>query len=325
MTRSKTTLKSYAGLLLVSLMLLAGAGCQSAARSPGRSVYQSPPASQTPQGSQWISVGQLASQLRLSVVSEDVAMVTLKNDRNTVMLFKYDDSQFSVDGRMYGSVGPVHQDSTGFFVDASLVTRIGEHLSQEPVLSASPRFSRSGRKGTIMIDPGHGGRDPGAISVLGFYEKDVNLKVATRLAAKLNQLGYRTILTRDSDVFVELEDRCAMANRVNPDLFVSLHADSCETPSVKGYTAYVAPSSSWRARQAANSFVDALSATGTENRGVKTAKFKVLMDTACPAVLIEMGYLSNQWEAKRLRNVNIQQRVAKAIANGVQDFTVTAK
>ncbi len=252
-------------------------------------------------------------------------MVTLKNNGNTVMLFKYDDSQFSVDGRLYGSVGQVRQEGTDFYVDASLVTRIGEHLSQEPVVAASPRFSGSNRKGLIMIDPGHGGRDPGAVSVLGFYEKDINLKVATRLASTLSRMGYRTILTRENDVFVELEDRCALANRYNPDLFVSLHADSCATPSVTGYTAYVAPSASWRARQAAESFVGTLTQTGIDNRGVKTAKFKVLTDTTCPAVLIEMGYLSNQWEAKRLRNVNIQQRMAKAIANGVKEFTATAK
>ncbi len=268
---------------------------------------------------------QLASKLNLKVASQDVAMVTLKNNRNTVMLFKYDESQFSVDGRLYGSVGQVRQDDTGFYVDASLVTRIGEHLSQEPVVAASPRFSGSNRKGLIMIDPGHGGRDPGAVSVLGFYEKDINLKVAKRLASTLSRMGYRTILTRDNDVFVELEDRCALANRYNPDLFVSLHADSCASSSVTGYTAYVAPSASWRARQAAESFVGTLTQTGIDNRGVKTAKFRVLMDTTCPAVLIEMGYLSNQWEAKRLRNVNIQQRMAKAIANGVQEFTATAK
>jgi N-acetylmuramoyl-L-alanine amidase len=325
MTQSKTRLNSNYGLIWVSLMLLVGTGCQSSARRPGRSVYPSDQTPQVSQASQWISVDQLASRLNLRVVNQDVAMVTLENDRNTVMLFKYDDGQFSVDGRMYGSVGHVLQDGTGFFVEASLVTRIGEHLSQTPVLSASPRFSRSGRKGTIMIDAGHGGKDPGAISVSGFYEKDITLKVALRLASMLNQLGYRTILTRDNDVFVELEDRCALANRYNPDLFVSLHADSCETPSVTGYTAYVAPSASWRARQAAKSFVGALSQTGTDSRGVKTAKFKVLMDTTCPAVLIEMGYLSNAWEAKRLRNVNIQQRMAKAIAHGVQEFTVTAK
>jgi N-acetylmuramoyl-L-alanine amidase len=252
-------------------------------------------------------------------------MATLKNDRNTVMLFKHDNGQFSVDGRLYGSVGRVLHEGTGFYVDASLVTRIGEHLSQEPVLAASPRFSGPNREGLIMIDPGHGGKDPGAISVLGFYEKDITLSVATRLASQLNRMGYRTLLTRDTDEFVELEDRCALANRFNPDLFVSLHADSCETSSVTGYTAYVAPSASWRAREAANAFVDTLAQTGIDSRGVKTAKFKVLMDTTCPAVLIEMGYLSNEWEAKRLRNINIQQRMAKAIANGIQEFTDTAK
>lgn len=259
------------------------------------------------------------------VVEQDVAMATLKNDRNTVMLFKHDNGQFSVDGRLYGSVGRVLHEGTGFYVDASLVTRIGEHLSQEPVLAASPRFSGSNRAGLIMIDPGHGGKDPGAISILGFYEKDITLSVATRLASQLNRMGYRTLLTRDRDEFIELEDRCALANRFNPDLFVSLHADSCETPSVTGYTAYVAPSASWRAREAANAFVDTLAQTGIDSRGVKTAKFKVLMDTTCPAVLIEMGYLSNEWEAKRLRNINIQQRMAKAIANGIQEFTDTAK
>jgi len=312
-----TQTKSYLGLILTGLVLLAGSGCQSAAptsRLRGAHAQVS-----------WITVDQLASRLNLRVVEQDLAMVTLKNNRNTVMLFKHDNAQFSVDGRLYGSVGQVLQDSLGFQVDASLVRRIGEHLSQEPVLAASPRFSGSNRKGLIMIDPGHGGKDPGTTSVLGFYEKDINLKVASRLASALNRLGYRTLLTRDRDEFIELEYRCALANRYHPDLFVSLHGDSCPTPSVTGYTAYVAPSASWRARQAAKSFINALAQTGGESRGVKTAKYKVLMDTTCPAVLIEMGYLSNAWEAKRLRNVNIQQGMAKAIANGIQEFTATAK
>ncbi len=112
MIQSNTRSKSYFGLTLTLLMLLAGAGCQSASPGSGRGGSQRPQVSQT---SQWISVDQLASRLHMRVANQDVAMVTLKNDRNTVMLFKYDDGQFSVDGRMYGSVGHVLQDGTGFF------------------------------------------------------------------------------------------------------------------------------------------------------------------------------------------------------------------
>ena len=131
-----TQAKSYLGLILTGLMVLAGSGCQSAARTSRLRQTQ-------PQAS-WVTVDQLASRLNLRVVEQDLAMVTLKNNRNTVMLFKHDNSQFSVDGRLYGSVGAVRQDRLGFQVDASLVTGAA-------TLSSPNRLEASSTRGTGVV------------------------------------------------------------------------------------------------------------------------------------------------------------------------------
>jgi len=102
-----------------------------------------------------------------------------------------------------------------------------------------PRRPVGGLVRKVVIDPGHGGKDPGAIGPTGVREKDVNLDVSRRLARMLRERGIKVVLTRTADVFVELEERSRIANREQPDLFLSIHADAAPRASAEGATTYV--------------------------------------------------------------------------------------
>jgi N-acetylmuramoyl-L-alanine amidase len=127
-------------------------------------------------------------------------------------------------------------------------------------------------------------------------------------------------MTRTDDYYPELEERAAMANRLNADLFVSIHADSFPKSSRRGYTVYIAKAASSSSRRAARAIVRSMSGTGLNSFGVQTANYTVLTATRGPAVLVEMGYLSNRREAALLRSGSFQNRLAKAIAGGICDY-----
>jgi len=116
-------------------------------------------------------------------------------------------------------------------------------------------------------------------------------------------------MTRTSDYFVGLEDRAAIANNLRADLFVSIHSDSFPKSTRRGFTVYIARSASSSSRRAASAIVRSMSGTG-----------HVLTGTRGPAVLVEMGYLSNRREAALLRSSSFQNRLAEAVANGISDY-----
>jgi N-acetylmuramoyl-L-alanine amidase len=173
---------------------------------------------------------------------------------------------------------------------------------------------------TIVIDPGHGGKDPGTASAKGFEEKSVNLDVAQQIAQILRDKGHRVIMTRDSDEFIELDERAAVANRVKADIFVSIHADSSAKSSTNGFTVYVGRSGSWSSSKLADAIDNRMAQTGISSNGTKKADYRVLTHTRCPAVLVELGYMSNRWEAKQLNNNDMQRRLAQAVAEGITDY-----
>jgi len=293
------------------ILLLAFTGCQSGAR---------PPATGSASGAKrMMSVTELAGLLGLSVSDTSPTFVTLKDKANTLLIFAFSDGQFYVNGKACGPVGPIDRDSAGLRVESSLLTRIKPHLRQENNGLPSVKPSMLLR-GLIVIDPGHGGKDPGAVSCLGYHEKEVNLAVAKYLDTMLRQKGFDTIMTRRSDVYVSLAERADLANRHAADLFVSVHADSVDSSSPNGFTVYAARAASSRSIQVAQSIIQDLSQTGIFNRGLRKANYQVLIKTQCPSVLIELGYLSNPWEAQRLRESNMQYRLARAIAMGIQRF-----
>jgi N-acetylmuramoyl-L-alanine amidase len=272
-----------------------------------------------PVGERNISIHELAATLGLRVSEENHTHVVLKNSANTVMIFTLSGGRLYVNTKPIGEVGPVEKKAGQIYVLRSLISRIRSAMrAYAPLPAPSPTPRRL--SGTVVIDPGHGGKDPGATSVLGYYEKNINLAVARKVAWLLEQKGLRVKMTRTDDYFVELEDRAAMANNINADLFVSIHADSFPKSSRRGFTVYVAKAASSSSRRAANDIVRSMSGTGLNSFGVDTANYHVLTATRGPAVLVELGYLTNRREAALLSSGSFQNRLAEAVADGITDY-----
>lgn len=170
----------------------------------------------------------------------------------------------------------------------------------------------------VAIDPGHGGRDMGATGPTGLLEKDVVLDIAQRVRELLVRAGIRVVMTRETDVFVELADRPRMARQQGATVFVSIHGNASTRVTSNGSeTYYLTPQSLVLAQMLQEEFGRI---AGLANRGVKTANFLVLRESDAPAVLVEVAYLSNLDEETRLRTEAFRQRLAEAITRGVQRF-----
>jgi N-acetylmuramoyl-L-alanine amidase len=218
----------------------------------------------------------------------------------------------------------------------------------------------------VMIDPGHGGYDPGTQSLGGILEKDAALSISRRLAYALKTRGVRTQLTRDSDDFISLAERTRRANLANADLFVSIHLNSSPNPETTGIEVYYLNNTTDRATirlaRMENAGVTGTSAPGDSNLnyiladlrqnykateaaslarmietqtvadldtqlglevnplGAKTGPFYVLVGAHMPAVLVECGFLSNAYEARRLSSAQYQETLAQGIATAVVNY-----
>ena len=296
------------------LVGLGVAGCQQPqVTTPGEGLLITP--------EKTISVYQLAGQLDLSITDITDTHVTLKNSTNTVLIFTYSGGQVYVNTRAIGETGRVDKVGGSVYVLESLAARI--RAAMGGAVRPTPRTEYPAKlTGCVVIDAGHGGHDPGAISCTGYYEKTITISVAGKVASLLRQRGVKVVMTRDSDYFVELEERAAIANRNNAKLFVSIHSDSMENNSKRGFTIYVSRSGSWSSRQAAGAIAREMVKTGLDNQGIRQADYKVLIYTEGPAVLVELGYLSNYQEAGLLRDSTFQNRLAEAIAEGISNFLV---
>jgi N-acetylmuramoyl-L-alanine amidase len=148
-------------------------------------------------------------------------------------------------------------------------------------------------------------------------EKTVVLAVAQEVRRRLNDRGVKVILTRDDDRFVPLEARPRIADDAGADLFVSIHADAAPARSANGHTCYVARGAGGASAEAARCIDRRLAGKGIASRGVRQADYRVLVHAACPAVLVEIGYMSNYSEAGRLATAEHRDAVADAIAEGI--------
>jgi N-acetylmuramoyl-L-alanine amidase len=177
---------------------------------------------------------------------------------------------------------------------------------------------RPNARAVVMIDPGHGGKDPGAIGIGGLREVDVVLPISLQVARLLEQQGVQVVLTRNADYFVELPGRTAMANRVNADIFVSIHANAvANRPDVSGLETYYLSSGLNLARFIHNSVLQSLN---IRDRGVRRARFYVLRHTAMPSVLVETGFVTGEEDSARLATPAFQTQMAEAIARGILQY-----
>jgi len=180
------------------------------------------------------------------------------------------------------------------------------------------------RQFTVVIDPGHGGQDPGGIGYRGVKEKDITLAIARLVELEaLSEPGLRIVLTRRSDVYVPLQERTALADRLGAALYLSIHANIHGDWRVKGIETLLPES--WRgrstrslllARDLQESLVREL---GGRDRGVKYQRLYLRWSTV-PAALVEVGFLSNPEEARLLQSFYYQDRIARAILAGIKEF-----
>ena len=216
-------------------------------------------------------------------------------------------------------------------------------LMIEPIFAKKAQTRR--RHKFIMIDPGHGGSDPGAGSARG-HEKLFNLQIARKLKRSLLHAGYSVAMTRDGDTFPTLAQRAALCAKVKPDLFISIHCNSSASKSTRGIETYVmtpagAPSTAdskpKHSAQKGNAY-DELNArlgyeiqkaliktTDAEDRGLRHARFYVLANASCPAVLIECGYLSNASELRKIADADYQERIVLGILSGLYRYGLHVK
>jgi len=217
------------------------------------------------------------------------------------------------------------------------------------------------KKKRVVIDPGHGGKDSGAIGDGDVMEKSIVLKVSQMLFEMLEKKGYTVYLTRENDTFIELRDRTDFANKKNADLFISIHANAIDTKrSIQGIETYfLSPARSERAKKAAEkengvAMMDAFSKQtflnflnhekiiasnklaidiqrgllsytrskykDTVDGGVKEAPFWVLVGAQMPAVLVELGYLTNGLELERLQEEYYKALLVKGIMEGIEIY-----
>ncbi|MBE6021013.1 MAG: N-acetylmuramoyl-L-alanine amidase [Clostridiales bacterium] len=186
------------------------------------------------------------------------------------------------------------------------------------VIGTTTRFGIFG-DGVIVLDPGHGGSDPGAI-YSGINEKDINLQVAKKTADILESAGYEVILTRKKDDFIELTDRAMISNRKNASVFVSIHCNASENPQSCGIETYNARDSQKGMELGKSIHKAVLESTGADDRGTHEKNFVVLKNTRCTAALVEIGFMSNAGELEKLTDTFYQNKVAKGIAEGIIDY-----
>jgi N-acetylmuramoyl-L-alanine amidase len=176
----------------------------------------------------------------------------------------------------------------------------------------------------VMIDPGHGGRDSGAIGLGGLREVDVILPIAKRVASILESRGIQTKLTRDSDYFVGLDERVSMANQYNATIFVSIHANSIDgRPDVNGLETYYYGQEGGRLADIVHrNVLSTVTAKGfyLGDRNTRSARFLVLRKSRIPAILVETGYLTNEIEVQRLRRDDYRNAEAEGIARGIMEY-----
>ena len=211
----------------------------------------------------------------------------------------------------------------------------------DPLVRPSAYLGARGAR-TVVIDAGHGGKDPGTSSRTGYLEKDLVLDVALRTRAHLAAAGIRVILTRDGDRFWELEDRPYLAARGGGDVFVSLHLNAAASRTVQGVETFVTAAENHPPTAGAgigkfpavpnnqfnhsnhvlgNQLQRALvGITRAEDRGLKHARFVVLRNSAMPAALVECGFLSNAQEAQKLATPSYRESVALGVAQGILNY-----
>ena len=185
---------------------------------------------------------------------------------------------------------------------------------------AAPASSASSNGIVVAIDPGHGGRDPGALGVGGIREKELTLSLGIRVQQLLQQQGFKVVMTRMDDREILLQPRIDRAVAGGASILVSIHGNALNRSNISGVETYYLRPDSARLAQVMHRSI--IAGTGAVDRNIRRARFYMVRETptTMPSVLLETGYLTNPTEAQRLRSAEYRERLAQAIARGIAAY-----
>lgn len=194
-------------------------------------------------------------------------------------------------------------------------------IPQQPQLPSKPLAK-------ITIDPGHGGKDAGALSLSKpvTNEKTLNLDAARLVQTNLRRKGFETTMTRKDDTFISLDGRASQANEEKADYFISVHFNSAPAPKAHGvevfyYESKENPERSKASKALAQAVLDRIiETTGAKSRGVKHGNFAVIRKTKMPAILVEGGFMTHEEEMTKLRDPAYLQKIANGISQGIEEY-----
>ena len=210
---------------------------------------------------------------------------------------------------------PVPSDSTSRPPRNSSSDRISPRPSGNTSPSQLPRAPQG--RIVVTIDPGHGGRDPGAVGIGGLQEKQVIFPISQQVASILREQGVEVVMTRNNDIELDLEPRVQIAERADADLFVSIHANAINLsrPDVNGLETYYYSDNGARFARTVHEVI--LQTMGMNDRRARQARFYVLRRTSMPAILIEVGFVTGAEDIHNLRDPEWRSQMARAIAQGI--------
>ncbi|MBR2720123.1 MAG: N-acetylmuramoyl-L-alanine amidase [Lentisphaeria bacterium] len=262
--------------------------------------------------------GDILKSLNLNIQSEQNNKLTLRRGVDSVSLFK--ESR----GMIFNGVAVSLPDPVTVSPENRWeISDKSAKMFLEPLLEKRKFPIR-----TIVIDPGHGGHDSGAVSVHGAAEKNLNLLLALNVAAELRKKGFKVVMTREKDKFISLDKRPEIAEKCKADLFISIHHNSAPNINAAGFEIFLhTPQSEKdidRAAKGANLALQICRRVSPLNtfpgRGVKHANFKVLRLAKCPAILIEAGFLSHPAESAYMATNHFRKNFSTALAEEIAGF-----
>ncbi len=280
-----------------------------------------------------IPIHDVVRELGLQVAHLDTNALLLVNDHHKIKLFG-SSRRIDINGLVYHMNGPLYSRSNSWGLSNTDVQSVLTPLVREERIAHTHPI-------VVVLDPGHGGTDPGAGDRTGLTEKMLSLDVAQRVRRRFRHSGIEIKLTRNTDVFVSLAERSRRAATWNADIFASIHMNSAVNTGASGIETFILPAegypstsggTSGRKRCHGNRFDSENSRlayyihhglhqfTQTPDRGVKRARFAVLSRAPCPAVLIECGFLSSAAESTKLLGVDHRESLAEGISQGLLTY-----
>lgn len=281
----------------------------------------------------YVALRDLAALYQADLSGPSVQRFTLQNRWNT-LIFKADSRELVVNGTLVWLHEPMTLVRGRWALREVDVTRV-----IDPLVRPERHLGAVGSR-VVVIDPGHGGQDTGARGKRGVEEKRVVLDIARRLRTHLVAAGVKVYMTRESDRFIELDERARRAGRWGGDAFISIHLNSAGNATAAGTETYVLAAAGYSSTagglsnlaQPGNRFEGANAQLGYQvqkavtvrvastDRGVKRSRFLVLKEAPCPAVLVECGFVSNRKEEERLLTEEYRESLALGLARGTLNY-----